>query len=67
MLAPVADLELRVETGPGWERPALARATIDLNGRRIQVHANAATMFVAVDALAARLRRQLDDLYRDVK
>jgi ribosome-associated translation inhibitor RaiA len=62
VLAPVADLELRFETGPGWERPALAKVTVDVNGRRVRVYADAATMFVAVDALAARLHRRLEEL-----
>jgi ribosome-associated translation inhibitor RaiA len=62
VVAPIAKLELRVETEPGWERPALAKVTIDVNGRPVRVHADAATMFVAVDALAVRLQRRLDEL-----
>jgi ribosome-associated translation inhibitor RaiA len=64
VLAPVADLELRYETDPGWERPALAKVTVDVNGRRVRVYADAATMFVAVDAIAARLHRRLEELGR---
>jgi ribosome-associated translation inhibitor RaiA len=36
-----------------------------VNGRRVCVHADAATMFVAVDALAVRLHRRLNDLCSD--
>lgn len=61
-LVPSASLELRAETDPGWNRPALAKATIDVNGRPVRVHADATTMFVAIDVLVARLQRRLEDL-----
>lgn len=59
---PFANLELRAETGPGWERPALAKATIGVNGHHMCAHADATTMFVTIDALVARLRRRLEDV-----
>jgi hypothetical protein len=31
-----------------------------MDGRRTRIHADATTMFVAVDALVARLRHRLD-------
>jgi ribosome-associated translation inhibitor RaiA len=58
--APLASLELRMETDPGWPRPSLAKVTVDRDGHCIRVHADAATMFVAVDTLVARLRDRLD-------
>ena len=61
---PIAHLELRFETDPGWKRPALAKATIDVNGHRVHTHADATSMFVAIDALSAHLRRRLEDLVR---
>lgn len=63
--APVlfTNIELRAETDPGLERPALAKATVDVNGHCVRAHADATTMFAAVDALAARLRRLLEDLH----
>ena len=52
-------VELRAETNPSWERPALAKATVDVNGLIVRAHADATTMFAAIDALEARLRRRL--------
>lgn len=47
---------------PGRERPALAEATVDVNGTIVRAHTSAPTMTEAVDELEARLRRQLVQL-----
>lgn len=59
---PVHHLEVRVQLGsnPTHERPALAEATIDVNGRKVRAHVAAATVGEAVDDLIDRLRARLD-------
>jgi ribosome-associated translation inhibitor RaiA len=55
-----ARVDLIAHADPARERPALAKAELDLDGKIVRAHAEAATMVAAVDALQARLRHRLD-------
>ncbi len=55
-----ARVELVEHADPARERPAFAKAELDVNGRLVRAHIAAATMFEAVDLLEARLRERLD-------
>jgi ribosome-associated translation inhibitor RaiA len=57
-----AKLELRHEADPALERPAVAKATLDLSGHVVRAHVAAPTMDEAADRLEARLRRKLEIL-----
>jgi ribosome-associated translation inhibitor RaiA len=57
-----ARLVLHVQPDPALERPAIAKASLDVNGRSVRAHASAPRMLDAVDLLAERLRRNLEDL-----
>lgn len=61
--APVlmARLNLELKANPARERPAVAKATIDVSGDLIRAHTAAETMRQAVDLVRDRLRDQLDD------
>jgi ribosome-associated translation inhibitor RaiA len=59
-----ADIRLEMSADPARERPATARALLDLDGTNVRVHVTDATMDEAVDGLVDRLRRRLDDLAR---
>jgi len=50
---------------PSLVRPAIAQATIDINGRIVRAHVASTSMREAVDALEDRLRDQLDRLAPD--
>lgn len=54
-----AHVELRQESNPSLERPAIAKATLDVGGRHVRAHVAAESMREAIDLLEARLRRQL--------
>jgi ribosome-associated translation inhibitor RaiA len=54
-----ADIRLRQEADPGRERPAVAEAFLDVDGRPVRSQVAAATMREAIDLLEARLRRRL--------
>jgi ribosome-associated translation inhibitor RaiA len=58
----MAKLELRHEPDPALERPAVAKATLDLSGHVVRAHVAAPTMDEAVDRLESRLRRKLEIL-----
>jgi hypothetical protein len=45
---------------PAVERPAIAQANLDVNGRLVRAHAAAPTMREAIDALQRRLRDRLE-------
>lgn len=60
-----ARVRLTQSADPGVERPAMAQASLDLNGRLLRAHAFAPTMGEAVDALNDRLRDQLERLSLD--
>lgn len=54
-----AHAELRHEANPSLDRPAIAKATLDIGGRRLRAHVAAASLREAVDLLEARLTQQL--------
>jgi len=60
-----ARVTLAVSADPAVPRPALAQATIDLNGRTIRAQAAGETMRAAIEHMAARLRVRLDRSARD--
>ncbi len=57
-----AHAELRQEANPSLERPAIAKATLDVGGRRVRAHVVARDMHEAIDLLEARLRQRLRTL-----
>jgi ribosome-associated translation inhibitor RaiA len=67
-LAPAPVLFVRVdlvmEPDPGRERPAVARAEFDVDGRLVRAHVAAPTMLSAVDLVESRLRRRLERIAR---
>lgn len=56
---------LAVSADPAVPRPAVARATIDLNGRTVRAQAAGENMRAAIEHMAARLRVRLDRSARD--
>lgn len=60
-----ARVRLTAVADPAVERPAIAQANIDVNGRLIRVQAAAPTMRQAIDAIHDRLRVRLDHAARD--
>jgi len=60
-----ARVTLAVSADPAVARPALAQATIDLNGRIVRAQAAGQTMREAIEHMAARLRVRLDRSARD--
>ncbi len=65
-LAPAPVLFARValahESAPGLERPAVAKASLDVNGRPVRAHVAAGTDTEAIDLLEAKLRHGLETL-----
>ena len=57
-----ATVDLRLEHGAEWERPALARVAVDHAGHMVPVHADATKLSDAVDLVGLRLRRRLEQL-----
>lgn len=57
-----ARLTLREETSPHIQRPAVAKAALDVSGTLVRAHVAAGTMREAVDLLDERLRRRLEIL-----
>lgn len=59
---PVHHIEVRLQlaSNPAHERPAVAEATIDVNGSPVRAHVAAPTVPEAVDELIDRLRSRLD-------
>ncbi|HUP33241.1 MAG TPA: sigma 54 modulation/S30EA ribosomal C-terminal domain-containing protein [Gaiellaceae bacterium] len=51
------------EPGPAIEHPALAKASVELDGRVLRAHASAAHMAEAIDELEERLRRRIEDAF----
>jgi ribosome-associated translation inhibitor RaiA len=62
---PWARVTLGVSADPAVQRPAVAQATIDLNGRTVRAQAADETMRAAVEHMAARLRVRLERSARD--
>jgi ribosome-associated translation inhibitor RaiA len=65
-LAPAPVLFARVtlaqETAPGIQRPAIAKAALDVNGQPVRAHVAATTSQEAIDLLEAKLRHSLEIL-----
>ena len=65
-LAPAPVLFARValahEDAPGLQRPAVAKAYLDVNGRPVRAHVAAGTDTEAIDLLEAKLRHGLETL-----
>lgn len=57
-----ARLDLVAERNPAQERPAVAKAAFDVDGRAVRAHAEARTMREAIDLVEARLRARVDRL-----
>lgn len=57
-----ARVKLTSTANPATERPALAQANLDVNGRPARAHAAAATMTEAIDAMQDRLAVRLGRL-----
>ena len=60
-----ARVRLTQSADPAVERPAMAQASLDLNGRLLRAHFAASTMREAIDGLDDRLRDQLERLAPD--
>ncbi len=60
-----ARVRLTQSENPSMPRPAIAQATLDINGRIVRAHVASATMREAIDALEDRLRDQLERLMPD--
>jgi ribosome-associated translation inhibitor RaiA len=57
-----ARMTLRLHPDPALERPAVAKASLDVGGRPVRAHVAAEHMHEAIDLLERRLRRSLEDL-----
>ncbi len=55
-----ARVDLTAHADPARERPASAKAELDINGRLVRAHVAAAAMLEAVDLLEARLRARVE-------
>jgi len=60
-----ARVTLSIAADPAVERPAVAGANLDLNGRLISAHAAAAEMRDAIDRMTDRLRARLERTARN--
>jgi ribosome-associated translation inhibitor RaiA len=58
----LARIKLKREPDPALDRPALAQATLDVNGRLVRAQVAARQFDEAVDLLEARLRDRLEHL-----
>ena len=58
-----ARVTLAMAADPARERPASARATLDVDGHVVRAHAESRTMGEAVDLAYDRIRRGLRDLH----
>jgi ribosome-associated translation inhibitor RaiA len=55
-----AKVKLTMSADPAVERPAVAQANVDLNGRLIRAQANAESMREAIDLMCGRVKIRLD-------
>jgi ribosomal subunit interface protein len=55
-----AELRLGVEPHRAIERPAVAEATLDVNGQIVRAHVAARDLLAAIDLLEERLRRRIE-------
>jgi ribosomal subunit interface protein len=53
-------VKLTLEPNPARERPAVAEASLDVNGKPVRAHVAAHDLMEAVDLLEERLRRRLE-------
>lgn len=53
-------VKLTLEPNPARERPALAEATLDVNGHHVRAHVSGHDLMEAIDLLDDRLRRRLE-------
>jgi hypothetical protein len=60
-----ARVKLTMAADPAVERPAIAQANLDVNGRLIRAQADAGTLREAVDRMSDRLRVRLDRAARN--
>lgn len=60
-----ARVKLTMAADPAVDRPAIAQANIDLNGRPVRAQATAATMRDAIEILSDKLRIQLERAARN--
>ena len=54
------ELRLKLEPDPRLERPAIAEATVSIQGTPIRAHVAAATIEESIDLLLDRLKRRID-------
>jgi hypothetical protein len=54
-----ARITLRLHPDPGYEKPALAKLSLNVGGRFVHAYATAARMPEAVDLLERRVRRKI--------
>lgn len=54
-----AQVKLSLESNPAQARPAVAEATLDVNGQAVRAHVAGTDLLEAADLLEARLRRNL--------
>ena len=57
-----ARVTLHLHGDPAVERPAVAKASLEVGGRPVRAHVAAEQMVEAIDLLERRLRRNLEDL-----
>jgi ribosomal subunit interface protein len=57
-----AQVKLSLEPNPARQRPAVAEATLDVNGQAVRAHVAAGRLEEAIDLLEGRLRRNLAKL-----
>jgi ribosome-associated translation inhibitor RaiA len=57
-----ARLQLAMEPDPALERPAVAKASVDVSGRVVRAHVACPTMDEAVDRVTDRIRRGIHEL-----
>ena len=57
-----ARVDLKAEANPSQERPAVAKAEVDVNGRLVRAHVASETMLAAIDLMESRLRQGLERL-----
>jgi ribosome-associated translation inhibitor RaiA len=57
-----ARITRRVHADPAVERPAVAKASLDIGGRPVRAHVASEDIVEAIDLLERRLRRNLEDL-----
>ena len=57
-----ASMELRLEANPAMERPAIAKASVDVSGRVVRAHVADQTLENAVGILTDRIRRSIKRL-----